>query len=123
MVERKITKAQLIKNSGLTRVTIDKVLKGGEVNASTLESLAKGLGVGVGFFFDDIEEIKENATSGDGGASATGHAHASVGQNKDEHDELIRLREEVKYLKQMLAERDETIAESRKLLNHFIGQS
>ena len=120
--ELNVTKAQLITNSGLTRVTIDKILKGGEVNVSTLEALAKGLGVNVGFFFDDIEEVKESATSGNGGASATGHGHASVGQNQEEHDELIRLREEVKYLKQMLAERDETISESRKLLNHFIGQ-
>lgn len=120
--ELKMSKAQLIKNSGLTRVTIDKILKGGEVNVSTLESLAKGLGVSVGFFFDDVEEINGSAISGDGGASATSHGHASVGQNQAEHDELIRLREEVKYLKQMLAERDETISESRKLLNHFIGQ-
>lgn len=123
MDELKISKAQLIKNSGLTRVTIDKILKGGEVNVSTLEALAKGLGVTVGFFFDEIEEVKEIATSGNGGASATGHAHASVGQNQEEHDELIRLREENKYLKQMLSERDTTIAELRRMLNHFIGKS
>lgn len=71
MNELKITKAQLVKGSGLTRVTIDKILKGGEVNVSTLEALAKGLGVGVGFFFDEVEEVKESATSGNGGASAT----------------------------------------------------
>lgn len=63
MNELKITKAQLVKGSGLTRVTIDKILKGGEVNVSTLEALAKGLGVGVGFFFDEVEEVKESATS------------------------------------------------------------
>lgn len=123
MKELEMSKAQLIMNSGLTRVTIDKILKGGEVNVSTLEALANGLGVNVGFFFDDVEGIKESATSGNGGASATGHAHASVGQNQEEHDELIRLREENKYLKQMLAERDATIAENRRLLNHFIGKA
>lgn len=121
--ELKISKAQLIKDSGLTRVTIDKILKGGEVNVSTLEALAKGLGVTVGFFFDEIEEVKEIATSGNGGASATGHAHASVGQNQAEHDELIRLREENKYLKQILADKDKEIAENRRLINHFIGQA
>lgn len=109
MRELNISKAQLIKNSGLTRVTIDKILKGGEVNVSSLEALAKGLGVTVGFFFDEIEEVKEIATSGNGGASATGHAHASVGQNQTEHDELIRLREEAKYLKQQLADKEELI--------------
>lgn len=121
--ELKLSKAQLIKNSGLTRVTIDKILKGGEVNVSTLEALAKGLGVSVGFFFDDVEEINGSAISGDGGASATSHGHASVGQNQAEHDELIRLREENKYLKSMLAERDATIAENRRIINHFIGKA
>lgn len=123
IAELKLSKAQLIKNSGLTRVTIDKILKGGEVNVSTLESLAKGLGVNVGFFFDDVEEINGSAISGDGGASATSHGHAYVGQNQAEHDELIRLREENKYLKSMLAERDATIAENRRIINHFIGKA
>lgn len=121
--ELKLSKAQLIKNSGLTRVTIDKILKGGEVNVSTLEALAKGLGVRVGFFFDDFEVVKESATSTSGGASATGHSSASVGQNQAEHDELIRLREENKYLKSILAERDATIAENRRIINHFIGKA
>ena len=120
--ELKLSKAQLIKNSGLTRVTIDKILKGGEVNVSTLEALAKGLGVRVGFFFDDFEVVKESASTS-GGASATGHGSASVGQNQAEHDELIRLREENKYLKSMLAERDATIAENRRIINHFIGKA
>uniref|UniRef100_A0AAU8AUL4 HTH cro/C1-type domain-containing protein n=1 Tax=Dulem virus 40 TaxID=3145758 RepID=A0AAU8AUL4_9CAUD len=115
--ELKISKAQLIKDSGLTRVTIDKILKGGEVNVSTLEALAKGLGVTVGFFFDEIEEVKEIATSGNGGASATGHAHASVGQNQAEHDELIRLREEVKYLKQQFADRDKIIETKDEMID------
>lgn len=122
MGELKMTKAQLIKSSGLTRVTIDKILKGGEVNVSTLEALANGLGVKIGFFFDEVEEVKESATSGDGGASATGHANASVGQNQAEHDELVRLREENKFLKQMIADKDNTISEQRKLVNHFIAQ-
>lgn len=52
-----------------------------------------------------------------------GKATISLKADQIEHDELVRLREENRHLKQMLAERDETIAESRKLLNHFIEQS
>lgn len=121
--ELKLSKAQLIKNSGLTRVTIDKILKGGEVNISTLEALAKGLGVSVGFFFDDIQEVKGCEIADHGSALATSHGQASVGQNQAEHDELIRLREENKYLKSMLVERDATIAENRRIINHFIGKA
>lgn len=120
--ELKLSKVQLIKNSGLTRVTIDKILKGGEVNVSTLEALAKGLGVSVGFFFDDVEEINGNAISGDGGASAISHGHASVGQNQIEHDELIRLREENKYLKQLLADKDERIDELKERIDELKGR-
>lgn len=119
MKELEMSKAQLITNSGLTRVTIDKILKGGEVNVSTLEALAKGLGVKVGFFFDDIEEIKESATSGNGGASATGHAHASVGQNQAEHDELIRLRTEVRFLNELLSDRNERIKELKERIDEL----
>lgn len=122
MKELEMSKAQLITNSGLTRVTIDKILKGGEVNVSTLEALAKGLGVKVGFFFDDIEEIKESATSGNGGASATGHAHASVGQNQAEHDELIRLRTEVRFLNEILSDRNEHIDELKERINELKGR-
>lgn len=120
--ELKISKAQLIKNSGLTRVTIDKVLKGGEVNVSTLEALAKGLGVSVGFFFDDIEEINGSAISGDGGASATSHGQATVGQNQAEHDELIKLRTEIKFLKEIITDKDERIAELKERIDELKGR-
>lgn len=120
--ELKLSKAQLIKNSGLTRVTIDKILKGGEVNVSTLESLAKGLGVSVGFFFDDVEEIKGCEIADHGSALATSHGQASVGQNQAEHDELIRLREENKYLKQILADKDERIAEFKERIDELKGR-
>lgn len=121
MSELNITKAKLIKNSGLTRVTIDKILNGGEINVKTLEALAQGLGVKVGFFFDeDVENIKQ--TQGNNGIQQNAGHDANNAANQEEHDELIRLREENRFLKQMLAERDETIKENRRLLNHFIGK-
>lgn len=118
--ELKISKAQLIKVSGLTRVTIDKILKGGEVNVSTLEALANGLGVSVGFFFDDC--------FGDNGQVLSGGSHNrlashNIGMNMEEHDELIRLREENRYLKQMLADKEREIADNKRIINHFIGKA
>lgn len=106
MSELNMTKAQLIKNSGLTRVTIDKILAGGKINVDTLEALAQGLGVKVGYFFDEVNDVQESATSGDGGASATNHGHAFVGYNQTEHDELIKLRVEEKAHKKEIADKD-----------------
>lgn len=118
MEELNITKAQLIKNSGLTRVTIDKILAGGNINVETLESLAKGLGVNVGFFFDD--------NIGDSGQIQFGGSHNRLashdnGINMNEHDELIRLREEVKYLKEIMSDKDARIAELKDRINELKG--
>lgn len=107
MKELEMSKAQLITNSGLTRVTIDKILKGGEVNVSTLEALAKGLGVKVGFFFEE-DEIKQNISgngNNQGGRDAI-QLNGTLPNTQQEHDELIRLREEIKGLKAKLKDKD-----------------
>lgn len=118
MSELNISKAKLIKDSGLTRVTIDKILAGGKINVDTLEALAQGLSVNVGFFFDEnIEDVKQ--TQGDNGVWQNAGRDANNAVNQSEHDELIRLREEVKFLKQIITDKDARIAELHKM-NDFL---
>lgn len=70
------------------------------------------------------EKIKVDLTAeADNGGASSIIGNPSVGGNASEHDELIRLREEVKYLKSILADKDKEIAENRRLINHFIGQA
>lgn len=70
------------------------------------------------------EKIKVDLTAeADNGGASSIIGNPSVGGNVSEHDELIRLREEVKYLKSILADKDKEIAENRRLINHFIGQA
>lgn len=52
-----------------------------------------------------------------------GKATISLKADQTEHDELVRLREENKFLKATLSEKNEEIAEDRRLINHFIGQA
>lgn len=52
-----------------------------------------------------------------------GKATISLKADQAEHDELVRLREENKFLKEELADREEDIREHRRLTNHFIGQA
>lgn len=52
-----------------------------------------------------------------------GKATISLKADQAEHDELVRLREENKFLKKELADREEDIREHRRLTNHFIGQA
>lgn len=107
-----IKKSQLIKDSGLTRVTIDKILKGGDINVSTLEALAKGLGVNIGFFFDENDNIHQ-VQLGDGTQQEAGR-DANNGINLKEHDELIKIREEVKFLKLQISEKNKEINSLKK---------
>lgn len=112
MKELNITKAQLIKDSGLTRVTIDKILSGGNINIDTLEALANGLGVSVGFFFDD--NIGEGGQTQIGGTNNRIGSH-NYGCDAEEEarrsDELLKAKEELKYLKALMVSKNERIAE------------
>lgn len=70
------------------------------------------------------ERVKVDLTAeADNGGASSIIGNPTVGTNASEHDELIRLREEVKYLKTILADKDKEITENRRLINHFIGQS
>lgn len=51
-----------------------------------------------------------------------GNAKISLNNDPMEHDELVRLREENRHLKSAIADKDNTISEQRKLVNHFIAQ-
>ena len=52
-----------------------------------------------------------------------GKATISLKADQTEHDEIVRLREENKHLKATLSEKNDEIAENRRLINHFIGQA
>jgi transcriptional regulator with XRE-family HTH domain len=56
--ELKLTKKQLLERCGFTRVTLDKILQGSDMNVKTLEALARGLDVPVGYLFDE-EDSKQ----------------------------------------------------------------
>lgn len=54
ITENKLNKVQIAKKCGFTRATLDNVLQGADVKISTVETLARILGVSVGYFFDDF---------------------------------------------------------------------
>lgn len=55
----KLNKVQIAERCGVSRTTLDNVLAGADAKISTIESLAKVLGVSVGYLFDD-EQPKLN---------------------------------------------------------------
>lgn len=61
--QRKLRDVDILKACGFTRPTLAKIKNGGNINVDTIVSLAKGLGVKVGYFFDE-DEVVEVHTAG-----------------------------------------------------------
>ena len=53
VAESKLTKVQIAEQCGFTRVTLDNALQGADVKVSTIESLARVLGVQVSSLFEE----------------------------------------------------------------------
>lgn len=120
--ERGIAINELAEQLGITPQAVHLMVRENSTKTDTLERVAQILQVPVTVFFEEEKEtIKQTQNGGNGNKLAGGNF--TEGFNLEEHDELIRLREEVKYLKQILSDKDKEIAENRRLINHFIGQA
>ncbi|MCU6767391.1 helix-turn-helix domain-containing protein [Barnesiella propionica] len=95
------TKVQIAKLSGITRVTLDNALQGGDIRVSIIESLAKTLGVRVGVFFDE-DAIGQNAIAQGQSSVAAINSDVIIGQN-------VLLEEKVKHLEEIIAEKERLI--------------
>ena len=60
VLDSKLSKVQIAEKCGFTRVTLDNVLQGADVKVSTIENLAKVLGVSPACFFDDADVYSIN---------------------------------------------------------------
>jgi transcriptional regulator with XRE-family HTH domain len=60
IVTSSLNKAQLAEKCLISRTTLDNVLSGADAKISTIESLAKVLGVSVGYLFDEDDKYGEN---------------------------------------------------------------
>lgn len=59
----KMNKVQIAERCGVSRTTLDNVLSGADAKISTIESLAKVLGVRVGYLFDEEQDLINEANS------------------------------------------------------------
>ena len=97
------SKVQIAKQSGITRVTLDNALQGGDVRVSIVEALAKTLGVSVGYLFDETNN------------SATANGVGSVAVNGNNNNNVVAggetalLQEKINHLEEMLAEKERLI--------------
>lgn len=75
-----LRKADIIAQSGISKATLDNVLKGMDVKVSTIEAIARVLGVSPAVFFDGNGE--EEQTASDSPSSIVGH-HISKNRIND----------------------------------------
>ena len=60
VAESKLNKVQIAERCGFTRVTLDNALQGADVKVSTIESLARVLGVSTASLFEDSEDVRND---------------------------------------------------------------
>jgi transcriptional regulator with XRE-family HTH domain len=104
--ESKMGKAQIAEAAKISRTTLDNALNGADMKISTVESLAKVLGVNPGVFFGAGNNAKVE-TNGDF-SPASMHGNVTVGA------EAV-LAERVKNLEALLAEKERLIKVYEKL--------
>lgn len=122
-----VTKAKILKTTGLTRPTLDGILSGKDFRVSTLEKIAKAVGVNVGVFFDE-EEVKINQAGRDFFlentfhdvnpvyAAATNKRQCSPAGDDTLSSEIASLKETIEQLRSQLKDKERIIQlyESRK---------
>jgi transcriptional regulator with XRE-family HTH domain len=108
--KRKLSKKEVLERCNITRPTLDKILRGGDFNVSTLEALAHGLNVNISYLFG--EEVSQTVEAHDN-AQAAGH---DINNNGICSSELDRLQETISHLEQRIADKENTIAAKNELI-------
>ena len=102
MKVRDITKIALAEQCGLSRVSLDKALKGADIRVSTLEAIARALDVSPAVFFEDVHKSIQQTQTNSPGAVQALDSEVVIGSSvlaerlKNAEIELARLRQEKK---------------------------
>ncbi|MBD5351350.1 MAG: helix-turn-helix transcriptional regulator [Bacteroides sp.] len=115
--ERGTTINDLAEQLGMTPQAIHLMVRENSTKTDTLERIARMFEVPISIFFDETIDGGKIQNAG------TENNHCSrdnsTGINMAEHDELIKLREEVKYLKKILSDKDERIADLKERIEEL----
>lgn len=107
---------------GVKENQIHVMVRTNSTKIETLEKIANILRVPIAVFFNEHVDEKMQTQIGNGQQMGGNGVQQQGGVHQEEHDELIRLREENKYLKQLLADKDERIAELKERIDELKGR-
>lgn len=119
MSQSKINNSSLASLSGLSDVTISKILNGADAKISSLERIAEALNVPVGYFFDDsiINQVNSGKSNVLVGRDNNGQISISECQDRLE-DALL----EIEHLKEIIEAKDKLIDEKERLINVLMSK-
>ena len=101
--QTKLTKVEFAKQCGITRVTLDNALQGGDIRISILDSIAKVLKVPAGSLFDDV--TPGVSVNGDKNQVNLHGAHDNI----NGYAEKLILEERIKSLEAIIEEKERLI--------------
>lgn len=119
MSQSKVNNSSLASMSGVSDVTISKILNGADAKISTIEKIAEALKVPVGSFFDDstINQV------------STGNSNILVGRDNNGkisvsecQDRLEDAMMEIKHLKAVIEGKDKLLEEKERLINVLMNK-
>ena len=136
---KKVTKAKVIRETGISRPALDAILDGNDFKVTNLEKIAECLSVNVGYFFDE-ESIEHYEQHGDRALMAKTIQHLELDQRnigeesktelKEVAEEIVLpsdcpdearhaltlLKSQVASLRELIAEKDARIAEKNETI-------
>ncbi len=107
---------------GVKENQIHVMVRANSTKIETLEKIANILHVPIAVFFNEHVDENMQTQIGNGQQRGGNGVQQQGNLHQEEHDELIRLREENKYLKQLLADKDERIDELKERIDEFKGR-
>ncbi|MBD5282621.1 MAG: helix-turn-helix transcriptional regulator [Bacteroides sp.] len=107
----------LAKQLGMTPQAIHLMVRENSTKTDTLERIARMFEVPISIFFDETMDGEKFQNAGTENTQSS--RDNNTGINMAEHDELIKLREEVKYLKKILSDKDERIADLKERIEEL----
>lgn len=107
---------------GVKENQIHVMVRTNSTKIETLEKIANILHVPIAVFFNEHVDERMQTQIGNGQQMGGNGVQQQGCAKQEEHDGLIRLREENKYLKQLLADKDERIDELKERIDELKGR-
>lgn len=107
---------------GVKENQIHVMVRTNSTKIETLEKIANILHVPIAVFFNEHVDEKMQTQIGDGLQMGGSGVQQQGCIKQEEHDELIRMREENKFLKQFIKDKDERITELKERINELKGK-